>query len=71
MDSYSTLRHFADSWGLLAMTVFYLGAILWALRPTARRSHRDAANLVFRNETQPAPELVDQDGPDAAPGKDA
>ena len=31
-----------------------LGAILFALRPGARRMHRDAAESIFRNETSPA-----------------
>lgn len=53
MDSYSILRHFADSWGLLAMTIFFLGAIVWVLRPGARRLHEDSANIPFRNDDMP------------------
>lgn len=55
MDTYSTLRHFADSWALLAMTVFYIGAMLWAFRPGSRKSHTEAAELPFRNDTLPPP----------------
>lgn len=30
--SYDELRHFADSWGLLAMTILFLGLIAWPFR---------------------------------------
>ena len=51
MDTYSFLRELADSWVLLLMMLFYLGAILWAFRPGARKTHDDIANIPFRNET--------------------
>jgi hypothetical protein len=30
--------HFADSWGLLAMTLFFIGVVLFTLRPGARKA---------------------------------
>ncbi len=51
MDTYSFLRQLADSWVLLAMTVFYVGTILWAFRPGSRKTHDDIADIPFRNET--------------------
>ncbi len=54
MDTYSTLRIFADSWGLLALTSFYVGAILWVFRPGSRKAHDEAATLPFRYEKAPA-----------------
>lgn len=53
MDTYSFLRELADSWVLLAMTVFYLGAIIWAFRPGSRAVHDDIANIPFRNDARP------------------
>jgi cytochrome c oxidase cbb3-type subunit 4 len=50
-DTYSFLRELADSWVLLAMTLFYLGAILWAFRPGSREVHDDIASIPLRNET--------------------
>ena len=50
-DTYSFLRELADSWVLLAMTLFYLGAILWAFRPGSRATHDDIAAIPLRNET--------------------
>jgi cytochrome c oxidase cbb3-type subunit 4 len=51
MENYSLLRQFADSWVLLLMAVFYVGAILWVFRPGARKIYDDVANIPLRNET--------------------
>ena len=64
MEMYSFLRELADSWVLLAMCVFYIGAIAWAFRPGSRSLHGDIADIPFRNETLPN----DTDGPDVARG---
>lgn len=50
-DTYSFLRELADSWVLLALVLFYVGAILWAFRPGSRQTHDDAARIPLRNET--------------------
>lgn len=55
MDTYSVLRHFADSWGLLFMTLLFLGVILWVLRPGAGALHKEAAGIPFRHDDKPAP----------------
>ena len=47
---YTFLRELADSWGLLIMFLFFVGAILWALRPNAQHAHEDAASIPFREE---------------------
>ena len=54
MDTYSLLREFADSWVLLAMTLFFLGVIVWAFRPGSTKVYADTAKIPFRNETLPA-----------------
>ena len=51
METYTALRAFADSWVLLALTLFFIGAIVWAFRPGSRATHVDAANIPFRNDT--------------------
>lgn len=56
MDTYSFLRELADSWVLLALTVFFIGTIVWAFRPGSRPIHDDTANIPFRNETITEPE---------------
>ena len=51
MNTYTILRHFADSWGLLAMLIFFLGVVVYALRPGAREIHDDIAQIPLRNDT--------------------
>jgi cytochrome c oxidase cbb3-type subunit 4 len=54
MELYTFLRQFADSWVLLAMTAFFLGAIIWVFRPSAAKAHKDSASIPFRHEDRPA-----------------
>jgi len=51
METYSFLRELADSWVLLAMMIFYIGACLWSFRPSGRKANDEAAHIPFRNET--------------------
>ncbi|UIJ73302.1 cbb3-type cytochrome c oxidase subunit 3 [Aurantimonas sp. HBX-1] len=47
---YQTMRSFADSWALLAMTLFFVGVVFWVLRPGGRKSADDAANIPFKED---------------------
>ena len=47
--SYEWLRHFADSWALLAMLIFYLACVAWVFLPRNRQRNQDAANIIFRD----------------------
>ncbi len=69
METYTFLRQLADSWVLLALTLFFLGVIVWAFRPGSRATHDEAANIPFRNETL---ESRDRGCPDCTckPGSD-
>jgi len=51
MDIYSTLRHLADSWFLLVMFVFFVGVVLYTLRPGSKQLHDDSAQIPFRNDS--------------------
>lgn len=53
MDKYSIMREIADSWGLLAMLIFFVGVILYTLRPGSKSVHRDIAQIPFRNDDMP------------------
>lgn len=55
MDTYTFLRELADSWVLLALTLFFLGAIVWAFRPGSREAHREIANIPLRDDEFPTP----------------
>ena len=52
-DTYSLFREFADSWALLALFTFFVGAILFAWRPGSRRLHDDAGRVPFRHDDRP------------------
>ncbi|OSQ52608.1 cbb3-type cytochrome c oxidase subunit 3 [Marivita geojedonensis] len=54
METYSLLREFADSWMLLVLFTFFVGVILWAIRPGSNKTHRETASIPFRNEDKPA-----------------
>lgn len=48
--SYDLLRHAADTWGMLFLGLIFLLALWFALRPSARAGHDDAAQIPFRDE---------------------
>jgi cytochrome c oxidase cbb3-type subunit IV len=50
MELYTFLRHMADSWFLLAMTLGFLGLCVWAFRPGSRSMHQEVATSIFRND---------------------
>lgn len=54
METYSFLRGLADSWALLLLVLFFVGVILFVFRPGSRKTHKDAAESIFRNENRPA-----------------
>ncbi len=54
MDTYSLLRQIADSWVLIAMFAFFVGVILFVLRPGSTKTYRDVADIPFRHEDKPA-----------------
>lgn len=49
-STYDTLRHLADSWGLLVMLVAFVALVAWPFRPGARHRNRDAAEAIFRDD---------------------
>ena len=50
--NYEALRHFADSWGLVAMGVMFLTFIGWTFLPRARTAHVRAATMILEDEEQ-------------------
>lgn len=49
-STYDTLRHLADSWGLLVMFVMFAFLVAWPFRPGARKQNDEAANLIFKDD---------------------
>jgi len=50
MDTYSVLRQIADSWVLLGMFGFFIGAIIWAFRPGSSAVYDDVGQIPLRND---------------------
>ena len=48
--SYDALRHFADSYGLLFMTLAFVALVAWTFRKGAKRRHDRAAKSIFEDE---------------------
>jgi cytochrome c oxidase cbb3-type subunit 4 len=49
---YDTLRHFADSWGLVYLFLIFLAVGALMLRPGARRRAQDAAMIPLRDHEE-------------------
>ncbi len=47
---YHVMRSFADSWALLAMVLFFVGVVAFALRPGSRKSAGEAANIPLEDD---------------------
>ncbi len=52
MSTYETLRHFADSWGLVAMFVFFVATAAFVFRPGARAHYEAAARIPLKNGSE-------------------
>lgn len=67
-DTYTVLRHFADSWWLLGMLTFFLGAVAFAFRPGTKALHKDIAGIPLRDDDL---SRLEEDAPLPAPVADA
>ena len=54
METYTFLRHFADSWMLLALFAFFVGVVIFAFRPGSTKTYKDVSNIPFRHDDKPA-----------------
>ena len=50
MSTYEAMRHFADSWGMLAMLAFFAIAIVFVFRPGAKTSADEAAQIPLKED---------------------
>jgi cytochrome c oxidase cbb3-type subunit 4 len=50
METYTAMRIFADSWGLLFMALFFVGVVLFAFRPGSRQIADDAAQIPLKED---------------------
>jgi cytochrome c oxidase cbb3-type subunit 4 len=50
METYTAMRHFADSWGMLAMLLFFVGSVLFVFRPGAKKLADEAASIPLKED---------------------
>lgn len=50
METYTIMRAFANYWGLLAMAIFFIGAVLFVFRPGSRELANDAAQIPLKED---------------------
>lgn len=50
MTTYDVMRQFADSWGLLFMTLVFVGILAWVFWPGSRTRFREQADIPFKYE---------------------
>jgi len=50
-STYDALRHFADSWALLAMLLVFAGCVLWPFRRGNRERNDAAARMIFKDDS--------------------
>ena len=47
---YSSLRNFADSWGLVYLFLVFVGVILFTFRPGSKKQADENANIPLRED---------------------
>ena len=48
--TFETVSHFAQTWGLVYLVILFLGVLVYALRPGARKKFDDAAHIPLRED---------------------
>ncbi|MCA3560462.1 MAG: cbb3-type cytochrome c oxidase subunit 3 [Aestuariivirga sp.] len=52
MEHYTLLRQLADSWGLVAMFLFFIGAIVFVFRPGSKAEYERLAKIPLDNGSE-------------------
>jgi cytochrome c oxidase cbb3-type subunit IV len=50
--TYDTMRQFADSWGLVAMFVFFIATAVFVFRPGSRKHYEEAARIPLKDGSE-------------------
>ena len=50
METYTAMRQFADSWGLVFLFVVFVGAVLFMFRPGGKAAAGRAAQIPFKED---------------------
>ena len=49
MSTYESMRHFADSWGLVGITLFFAAVVIRVCLPGSKKPAQDAASIPFKD----------------------
>jgi cytochrome c oxidase cbb3-type subunit IV len=52
MSTYETMRHFADSWGLLALTLIFVFVVAFVFRAGSRAQYDHAARIPLDDDSE-------------------
>lgn len=47
---YDTVRHAADSWGLVYLLVLFVGVVFFAFRPGSKKASDEAAQIPLKED---------------------
>lgn len=47
---YESMRHLADSWGLVYLFTIFLGAVLYTFRPNGKIAAQEAAQIPLKED---------------------
>ncbi len=47
---YESLRHFADSWGLVYLFVLFLAVVFFAFRPGSKKIYEEHAKIPLKED---------------------
>ncbi len=47
---YKTLAEFAQTWGLVYMVIIFIGVLVYALRPGAKKKFDEAARMPLKED---------------------
>ncbi len=53
-DTYTIMRVFAGSWGMMFMLAAFVGVIAFIFRPGSRKVHQETAQIPFLYDDRPA-----------------
>jgi len=52
MEHYTFLRQLADSWGLVVMFLFFVGALLFVFWPGSKEQYAELAKIPLKNGSE-------------------
>ncbi len=47
---YNTMRHMADSWGLLYLFVVFIGVVIFTFRPGSKKKAEEIAQIPLKED---------------------